>query len=124
MPTRESSLRNLAKARTRWRPPRPWRSSQESEMIRRYVFQWFTCRGRRPSGRSWAQELGISHTWLQKLVRKFEADPTDMYREQRRCGDPSFLRLTRGRELTQRMRERGELRPLGRAKWIEAYCKL
>lgn len=70
MPSRESSLRNLEKARAKWRPPRPWRSSQESQVIRRLVFQWFTCRDRnRQSGRAWARELGISHTWLQKLVR-------------------------------------------------------
>jgi hypothetical protein len=34
MPSRESSLRNLEKARANWRPPRPWRSSEESQMIR------------------------------------------------------------------------------------------
>src|ERR1039458_8163109 len=78
MPSRESSLRNLAKARMRWRAPRPWRSSQESNMIRRYVFQWLTCHGSRPSGRSWARALGVSHTWLQKLAREFKADPRKM----------------------------------------------
>ena len=63
MPPRESSIRNLAKAREMGRPPRPWRSSQESQMIRRYVFQWLTSRDRnRPSGRAWAKQLGISHT--------------------------------------------------------------
>ena len=55
MPSYESSMRNLAKARARWRPPRPWRSSQESQMIRRFVFQWSTCRGTKPSGRNWAR---------------------------------------------------------------------
>jgi hypothetical protein len=33
MPSHESSMRNLAKARAKWRPPRPWRSSDESRMI-------------------------------------------------------------------------------------------
>jgi hypothetical protein len=70
MPSYESSMRNLAKARARWRPPRPWRSTDESRMIRRYVFVWYTGRGSKPSGRAWAKQLGISHTWLQKLVRQ------------------------------------------------------
>jgi hypothetical protein len=61
MPSYESSMRNLAKGRSKWRPPRPWRSSQESRMIRRFAFQWFTG-GNRPSGREWARKLGISHT--------------------------------------------------------------
>jgi hypothetical protein len=70
MPSYESSMLNLEKAKARWRQPLPWRSSQESLMIRRYAFQWLICRDpNRPSGRAWARQLGISHTWLQKLVR-------------------------------------------------------
>jgi hypothetical protein len=74
MPSHESSMRNLEKARARWRRPRPWRSSQEAQMIRRFVFWWLTSRGRRPSGRTWARDLGVSHTWLQKLVRELMAE--------------------------------------------------
>jgi hypothetical protein len=33
MPSREASLQNLAKARLRWRRPRPWRSYSESRLI-------------------------------------------------------------------------------------------
>src|ERR1700694_5207447 len=98
MPSYESSMQNLQKARAKWRKPRAWRSSQESQMIRRYVFQWLTCRDRsRPSGRDWARQLGISHTWLQKLVRQFQADPSKMYRELRASGDPKFVQLSRDR---------------------------
>jgi|SRR5579863_36922 len=122
MPSHESSLRNLAKARAKWRSPRPWRSSQESWMIRRFAFQWFTG-GNKPSGRAWARALGISHTWLQKLVRQFTADPKEMWRLQAANGDPRFEELTRARNYTQLMRERGELRPSGRVKWIEASLK-
>ena len=75
MPSYESSMRNLAKAKARWRPPRPWRSVEESRIIRRLVYLWFTSRDRRPSARAWARALGISHTWMQKLVRQFRADP-------------------------------------------------
>jgi hypothetical protein len=121
MPSYESSMRNLAKARAKGRPPRPWRSNQESQMIRRYVFQWLTCRGTRPSGRAWARQLGVSHTWLQKLVRKFQADPTPMLREARCCGDPSFAQLSRAREFTQRMKEAGKLRSSRGAKWARFF---
>jgi hypothetical protein len=110
MPSYESSMRNLAKARANMRPPRPWRSSDESRMIRRYAFQWFTSRGNKPSGRAWARALGVSHTWLQKLVKEFIADPSQMWRLQRANGDPRFTELSRAREYSQQMRERGELR--------------
>ena len=80
-------------------------------MIRRFVFQWLTCRDpNRPSCRDWARQLGISHTWLQKLVRKFLADLSGMYREQRRYGDPNHSQLSRAREQTKQMMQRGELR--------------
>src|ERR1700738_47216 len=109
----DSSIANLRKARTsaRWHPPRPWRAKEESLMIRRFVYQWFTCRDRnKPSGRSWARQLGISHTWLQKLVREFQKNPSEMQRGASRCGDPTLAQLSRAREYTQRMKERGELR--------------
>jgi hypothetical protein len=109
MPSNESSIRNLEKARAVGRPPRPWRSNDEPHMIRRYAFLWYTARGKRPSGRDWARQLGISHTWLQKLVRQFQADPSPMRRLQRASGDPRFTELSRAREYSQQMRERGEL---------------
>src|SRR5215472_5513544 len=114
MPSYESSILNLVKARSgpRYHPPRPWRSRDESRMIRRFVWQWYTCRDRnKPSGRSWARPLGISHTWLQKLVREFQQDPGEVQREMGRYGDPTLAQLNRALEHTRRMRDRGELRP-------------
>jgi len=110
MPSYESSMRNLEKARAKWRSPLPWRSSDESRMIQRFVFLWLTCRGTKPSGRAWARDLGISHTWLQKLVRRFQTDPGQMLRQARYHGEPRFSQLTRARELTRRMNEDGQLR--------------
>jgi hypothetical protein len=124
MPSHEASMRNLAKARAVWRPPRPWRSSDEARMIRRFVFQWLTARGKKPSGRNWARQLGISHTWLQKLVRKCIADSSEMWRLQTTRGDPRFEDLGRAREYSRQMRERGELRlspSAKRAKSFERY---
>jgi hypothetical protein len=120
MPSYESSMENLEKARVRWRQPRPWRSKDEGQMIRRLVFWWSTCRDRRkPSGRDWARQLGISHTWLQKLVREFTADPSEMWRLRATRGDPQFAELSRAQECTREMKERGELRPSRRAKCLK-----
>ena len=109
----DASMRNLqnAKASPRWHPPRPWRGEDESRLIRRFVYHWLTCRDRnKPSGRSWARQLGISHTWLQKLVREFREHREEAQREMGRKGDPTLAQLNRAREYTRRMREREELR--------------
>ena len=80
-------------------------------MIRRYAIQWLTSRDpNKPSGRDWARQLGISHTWLQKLVKRFQSDPNAMLQELRRGGDPTLAQLSRAREQTRQMTERGELR--------------
>jgi hypothetical protein len=100
----DASMRNLAKAcaSARYHPPRPWRSKQESEAIQRFAFQWLSCRDRnRPSGRTWARELGISHTWLQKLIREITADPSKM-RGLQAYGDPTSAQLSRARSLPGR----------------------
>jgi hypothetical protein len=82
-------------------------------MIRRFAILWFTCRdSNKPSGRSWARQLGISHTWLQKLVREFQRNPDEMWRLQAVEGDPKLTDLGDAQECTREMRQRGELRPL------------
>jgi hypothetical protein len=111
MPSYESSMLNLAKAKAKWRSPRPWRSNEDSHMIRRYAFLWFTCIDpSRLPGRAWARELGISHTWVHKLFREFKADPNQMWRLQAARGDPQLADLSRARDCTEEMMERGELR--------------
>lgn len=83
-------------------------------MIRRFVWQWYTCRDRnKPSQREWARQLGVSHTWLQKLVRRFETDQ-ELQQDLRRNGDPTLEQLDYARERTKEMRIRGELRPYRR----------
>ncbi|PYU26868.1 MAG: hypothetical protein DMG30_00960 [Acidobacteria bacterium] len=113
-------MRNLEKAQANWRPPRPWRSSEDVHMIRRFVWWWLTCRDpSRPSGRAWARELGIGHKWLQKLVREFMADPSEMWRLQATRDDPNFLERSHAREYTAEMKQRGELRLSRREKLIQ-----
>jgi hypothetical protein len=119
MPSYESSMRNLAKAKARWRSPRPWRSNDESRIIRRLVFLWFTARDRRPSARAWARALGISHTWMQKVIKQIQADPTEMVREVRLRGLATFQQLHRAREFTGRMYEDGQLRTSRGTKWTK-----
>jgi len=111
----DASMKNLAKARRspRYHPPRPWRSCEESLMIKRYVLWWHTCRDkRRPSARSWARQLGISHVWLLKVVRALKGDPEQVRRLQA-YGDPTLAQLSLAQEYTLEMEERGELRPRG-----------
>ena len=125
----DARMANLEKARRspRYHPPRPWRSEEESEMVRRFVILWLTCRDRnRPSQREWARQLGVSHTWVQKLVKKFTANSAEVYEEVRGYGDPTIAELAMAREHTREMRERGELRPTReekaearRQKWAE-----
>jgi hypothetical protein len=110
----DASMQNLRKACARRKElgayPRPWRSKEEALMVRRLVVLWFTCRDlNRPSGRDWARQLGISHTWLQKLVREFKTDPSEVRRLQA-YGDPAAEQLDRTKKYTLRMRDRGELR--------------
>jgi len=107
----DASMANLRKARAsgNYRPPRPFRSKEEQLMVRRFALQWWTCRDHRPSARAWAWELGITHVWLLKLVRKFETDPGDVSRLQA-YGDPTIEQLSRAKQYTEKMRARGELR--------------
>jgi hypothetical protein len=113
MPSYESSMLNLRRAQEKWRRPRPWRSQAESKAIQRLVYLWFTCRDRsRPSGRAWARGLGISHTWLQMLVRRFRKEEVRARFEIRqRSRTPSFEDLAKARVETETMRSKGLLRP-------------
>ena len=115
----DARRKNFAKALSspNYHPPRPCRSADESHMIRRYVYLWFTSAGgNKPSGRAWAKQLGISYTWLYKLVREFRKDPSEMWRIQAAEGDPRFADLVAAQECSSEMRHRGELRPL-RYRW-------
>src|SRR6516225_2298654 len=86
-------------------------------MIKRFAFLWFTAAGSKPSVRSWAAQLGVSRTWLQKLVREFRKDPTEMLQAQANEGDPRLVDLERARERSQEMWCRGELRPREFRQW-------
>src|SRR5262245_15963998 len=108
MPTLEASLRNFAKARARWHPHRPGRSPAETRIIKRLTWQWFThCGPEKCSARTVARWLGVSHTYVQKLVREFARDPSRMRREVRSYGLATFEQLYRAQEEIRRQKEHG-----------------
>jgi hypothetical protein len=119
MPSREASLRNLARAKANWRQPRPWRSRAESRLIRMITWQWLLGHGPWVSGRALARWLGVSHTYIQKLTRTLSTDETDFLREVRYSGPPTRDNLQRAREASRQQRERGFLRTQPRWKWVE-----
>ena len=54
------------------------------------------------AGRPWAKQrvarfLGVSHTWVNKLVKRFEADPDRMRRRMAACAPATFEKLERAR---------------------------
>jgi hypothetical protein len=116
MPSRESSLRNLERARANWRPPRPWRSSQEAREIKRYVWDWLRYCGRlKYSGRAVGRLLDVSHTHIEKLVREFVMNPNKGNWLEQAYGRPTVPQLRRAQEQTRQERARGLLRsPLRR----------
>ena len=54
--------------------------------------------------------LGVSHTWVNKLVKKFEADPERARRRNGAFGEATLATLERAREETRWQREHGRLR--------------
>ncbi len=81
--------------------------------------------GHAPAGRPWAKQrvarfLDVSHTWVNKLVKRIEADPDRMRRRMAACGPASLEKLERAREETRRQRKFGWLRGpirMRRVKW-------
>ena len=110
MPSPETSRQNLQKAKANWRAPLPWRSVQETQLIK--VLAWRWCKMKEPQcgGRQIARWLGVSHTYIQKLVREFSGDTRNIVQQQRAYGQASFADLKRAQEETARIREAGWLR--------------
>ena len=126
---------NIQKARAaRRRAPLPWRSAMESRVIEQLVWQWFqdsgqwtVASGQNKKPRAWAKArvarlLGVSHTWVNKLVKRMEADPERMRRKMRAFAPANLDTLERGREETRWERERGRLR--GPIRWRRVKVKI
>ncbi|HTW23792.1 MAG TPA: hypothetical protein VMD78_09335 [Candidatus Baltobacteraceae bacterium] len=68
-----------------------------------------------------ARLLGVSHTWVNKLVKRIEADPDRMRRRMAGLRPATLEKLERAREETRRQRELGWLRGpirMRRVKWM------
>lgn len=109
MPSPETSRRNLEKAKANWRAPLPWRSLQETRLIKALAWRWYRMKEPRCGGRQIARWLGVSHTYIQKLVREFDGDTRNIVQQQRAYGQAKFAELRRAQEETAQLRERGWL---------------
>lgn len=127
---REARLANIKKARAaRKRAPLPWRSLAESRVIERLVWQWWlsvkassvpnfsssSAKGGKGKEKPWAKYrvarfLGVSHTWVNKLVRRFEADPERTRRRMAASAPATFEKLRQARAETRWQREHNRLR--------------
>src|SRR5271170_3158590 len=145
---RRARLINMAKARAaRKREPLRWRSGLESRIIEQLVWQWWQENSRRrlvvsdwknqleiprrsvPRNNNetkyWSRQrvarfLGVSHTWINKLVKKFEVDPDRERRRMAAFAPATFEKLERARKETERQRQFGWLRGpirMRRVKW-------
>jgi AraC-like DNA-binding protein len=78
------------------------------------VWQWFACGDcvgpKKWSGRTLARRLGISHTYVQKLLREFKADLVKACREQQRIAWVTIWDLDEAQKQTEQERMQGYLR--------------
>jgi hypothetical protein len=131
---------NIQKARAaRKRAPLPWRSGLESRVIEQLVWQWWKQKTetgggygmvasplRFAQGKAFAsgegkrkgqmaalrlaRALGVSHTWVNKLVKRFAADPERARKRNGAFASATIETLERAREETRWQREHGRLR--------------
>ncbi|HLV94774.1 MAG TPA: hypothetical protein VKS44_06260 [Candidatus Acidoferrales bacterium] len=117
----EARQRNIRKARAaRKREPLPWRSGLESRVIEQLIWQWWLS----VEPRKWpayrvARFLGVSHTWVNKLVKRFQADPDRMRRRMRAFAPANLEKLERARQETRWQRQHGWLRGPIRARRVK-----
>jgi hypothetical protein len=89
-------------------------------VIKRLAWQWFKYRGlEKWSARATGRRLGVSHTYIQKLVREFMTNPDKAERAMHSSRLATFEQLSHAQEQTRLQKERGLLRPPRRWKWSE-----
>lgn len=108
---RQARLINIQKARAaRKRPPLPWRSGLESRVIEQLVWQWWQSPVPRWPAYRVARLLRVSHTWVNKLAKRFKSDP-DRFRRRHSPFAPATLeKLERARQETIWHHQHGRLR--------------
>jgi len=108
---RHARLINIQKARAaRRRAPLPWRSGLESRVIEQLVWQWWQSPAPRWPAYRVARLLGVSHTWVNKLAKRFKSDPARFRRRHAPFSPATLEKLQRAREETLWRRQHGWLR--------------
>ena len=108
---RQARLINIQKARAaRRRAPLPWRSGLESRVIEQLVWQWWQSPAPKWAAVRVARLLGVSHTWVNKLAKRFRSDPARFRRRHSPFAPATLDKLQRAREETLWHRQHGRLR--------------
>lgn len=108
---RHARLINIQKARAaRRRAPLPWRSGLESRIIEQLVWQWWLSPAPRWPAYRVARLVGVSHTWVNKLVKRFRSDPHRFRRRHAPFSPATLEKLERARQETLWHRRHGRLR--------------
>ena len=108
---RRARLINIQKARAaRRRPPLPWRSGLESRVIEQLAWQWWLSPAPKWPALRVARLLGVSHTWVNKLAKRFRSDPGRFRRRYAPFAPATLEKLERARQETLWHREHGRLR--------------
>jgi len=108
---RHARLVNIQKARAaRRRAPLPWRSGLESRVIEQLVWQWWQSPAPKWPAYRVARLLGVSHTWVNKLAKRFKSDPARFRRRYFPFAPATLEKLQRARQETLWRRQHGWLR--------------
>jgi hypothetical protein len=110
------AMENLALARAK-RPwmPRRWRTEAESDVIARLVWQAANYADRRGiplecSIRTLGRRLGISHTWVRRLLARHRSSPGELQRVTWRSGMVTMLDFEKEHARSEEQRAMGLLR--------------
>lgn len=95
---RQARLVNIQKAcAARRRAPLPWRSGLESRLIEQLVWRWWQSPEPRWPAYRVARLLGVSHTWVNKLAKRFKSDPARFRRRHAPFSPATLEKLQRAR---------------------------
>jgi|HubBroStandDraft_1064217.scaffolds.fasta_scaffold06174_7 hypothetical protein len=108
---RQARLINIQKARAaRRRAPLPWRSGLESRVIEQLVWQWWQSPAPKWPAVRVARLLGVSHTWVNKLAKRFQSDSARFHRRYFPFAPATLEKLDHARQETLWHRQHGRLR--------------
>jgi len=89
-------------------------------LIKALAWRWYKMKEPQCGGRQIARWLGVSHTYIQKLVREFNGDMRNIVQQQRAYRLPTFADLARAQEASAQLRKLGWLRRSSKPPAIKA----